>query len=82
MYQDISQDHVNKTVTIESHPNETLSMASIHPCKHANVMKKIIDQMEANGKVEILRVDQYLMVFLKFIASILPTMDYDYTMSR
>ena len=52
-------------------------MASIHPCKHANVMKKIIDHLVENGKEGELRVDQYLMLFLKFMSAVLPTMDYD-----
>jgi len=33
IYQDISQDHANKTVTIEPHPHLNMSQASIHPCK-------------------------------------------------
>lgn len=78
IFEDISQDHAQKTVTIEPHPHEMVSMASIHPCKHANVMKKIIDQMgedEESGRE--LRVDQYLLLFLKFVASVLPTVEYD-----
>ncbi|KAJ3070079.1 Arabinose-proton symporter (Arabinose transporter) [Podochytrium sp. JEL0797] len=78
IFEDISQDHAKKTVTIEPHPHESLSVASIHPCKHGNVMKKLIDQMVESGKDE-LRVDQYLLLFLKFMSSVLPTMEYDYT---
>ncbi|KAJ3056279.1 E2-like enzyme [Rhizophlyctis rosea] len=81
IFEDISQDHAKKTVTIETHPHENVSMASIHPCKHANVMKKIIDHLVENGKEGELRVDQYLMLFLKFMSAVLPTMDYDYTTS-
>ncbi|KAI8824240.1 autophagocytosis protein [Fimicolochytrium jonesii] len=83
IFEDISEDHAQKTVTIEPHPHENVSMASIHPCKHANVMKKIIDQMmEAGGdEGRELRVDQYLLLFLKFVASVLPTIEYDYTTS-
>lgn len=33
IYEDISQDHANKTVTIEPHPHLSISQASIHPCK-------------------------------------------------
>lgn len=79
IYQDISQDHANKTVTIEPHPHLNVSQASIHPCKHSNVMKKIIDHLVENGKE--LRVDQYLILFLKFVSAIIPTIDYDYTIS-
>jgi ubiquitin-like-conjugating enzyme ATG3 len=86
MFQDISQDHANKTVTIELHPHENITRASIHPCKHANVMKRIIDNM-GEGGIE-MRVDHYLLMFLKFMSAVLPTMDYglkifmvDYTSS-
>lgn len=97
----------------------------MHPCKHASVMKKVIERMNAgvieeqqalrkvssgaaspkdkqkkwlfrrasgNGKddkgatspggdddVEGMRVDFYLVVFLKFIASIVPTIEVDST---
>lgn len=79
IYQDISQDHAKKTVTFEPHSSLGISQASIHPCKHSNVMKKIIDHLEENGKE--LRVDQYLFLFLKFISSIIPTIEYDFTIS-
>ncbi len=80
VFQDISQDHANKTVTIEQHPHESIMMASIHPCKHANVMKKILDAYsERDG--DALKPEQYMLVFLKFVSSVLPTIDYDYTVS-
>ena len=77
-FEDISQDHAQKTVTIEQHPHESISMASIHPCKHAQVMKKIIDHLSVGS---VLRVDQYMLIFLKFLTAVLPTMEYDYTTS-
>lgn len=42
-FEDIMADYANKTVTMEPHPHEGIKMASIHPCNHAKVMKKIID---------------------------------------
>lgn len=113
---DVSADHAQKTVTIEPFPHSSLSMASVHPCKHSSVMKKVIERMD-KGVVEAqrkererekkegsstkgkwkkllggkdkdkdkerrdggeeeeegpegLRVDQYLVVFLKFISTI------------
>ncbi|KAH9512677.1 E2-like enzyme [Bulinus truncatus] len=78
MYDDFSQDHAKKTVTMESHPNlPGPPMASVHPCKHADVMKKII-QTVAEGGGE-LGVHMYLMIFLKFVQAIIPTIEYDYT---
>lgn len=51
IFQDISSDYAQKTVTIEPFPHkEGVSMASVHPCKHANVMKKVIERM--NGAVK------------------------------
>ncbi|CAO1613836.1 unnamed protein product [Sympodiomycopsis kandeliae] len=163
IFEDISNDYAQKTVTIEPFPHSnSLSTASIHPCKHANVMKKVIERMDnsvkeeqkrqhskqkkkkkwgvsglggamkkvttrstsgnstptvndtlgssndddpqqplspdlptspttanANtdqsqsqgGEVEGLRVDQYLLVFLKFMASIVPAIEIDATQS-
>jgi ubiquitin-like-conjugating enzyme ATG3 len=129
IFQDISADHASKTVTIEPFPHSTsLQAASVHPCKHASVMKKVIERMnnsvvaeqlaqrknprsvtaKENKKkwpfgrkagtpgrddrppassamageeeeVEGMRVDFYLVVFLKFIASIVPTIEVDST---
>ena len=123
IFQDVSADHALKTVTIEAFPHSaTLQAASVHPCKHASVMKKVIERMNAgvveeqlaarkkDGKegkegkkkwgfgrkatkddktagaaggedeeVEGMRVDFYLVVFLKFIASIVPTIEVDST---
>ncbi len=52
-------------------------MPSIHPCKHAHVMKKIIDTVAANGGS--LHVENALSVFLKFISSVVPTIESDFT---
>ncbi|KAG9309261.1 autophagy-related protein 3 [Chiua virens] len=119
IFQDVSADHALKTVTIEAFPHSaTLQAASVHPCKHASVMKKVIERMNVgvveeqlaarkkDGKeskkkwgfgrksnkddkvggvggedeeVEGMRVDFYLVVFLKFIASIVPTIEVDST---
>jgi ubiquitin-like-conjugating enzyme ATG3 len=118
IFQDVSAEHAFKTVTIEAFPHSTsLQAASVHPCKHASVMRKLIERMNAgvveeqksqrkggskDGKkkwpfkrgsgagkddkpvgeeeeVEGLRVDFYLVVFLKFIASIVPTIEVDST---
>ena len=123
IFQDVPADHAFKTVTIEPFAHSTsLQAALVHPCKHASVMKKIIERMNAgvveeqrklsgtsaNSKdkenkkkwftrrtstkdekitgseeeeVEGMRVDYYLVVFLKFIASIVPTIEVDSTTS-
>ncbi|GAB4858824.1 E2-like enzyme [Ancistrocladus abbreviatus] len=65
-------------VTIEEHPHFPGKHASIHPCRHAAVMKKIIDVLMSRGVGP--EVDKYLFLFLKFMASVIPTIEYDYTM--
>ncbi|XP_057457001.1 autophagy-related protein 3 isoform X2 [Lotus japonicus] len=75
---DVSQDHAHKTVTIEDHPHLPGKHASIHPCQHGAVMKKIIDVLMSRGVEP--EVDKYLFLFLKFMASVIPTIEYDYTM--
>ncbi|KAF8702136.1 hypothetical protein AX14_014492 [Amanita brunnescens Koide BX004] len=116
--EDIPADHANKTVTMEPFIHaEKLQAASVHPCKHSSVMKKVIERMnnsvvaeqlaqrKKDGKkkwlfgrkpgssekdskkaaqteeeeIEGMRVDFYLVVFLKFIASIVPTIEVDST---
>ncbi|KAJ0961929.1 hypothetical protein J5N97_029757 [Dioscorea zingiberensis] len=75
---DVSQDHAHKTVTIEDHPHLPGKHASVHPCRHGAVMKKIIDVLMSRGVEP--EVDKYLFLFLKFMASVIPTIEYDYTM--
>ncbi|XP_026407171.1 autophagy-related protein 3-like [Papaver somniferum] len=76
--EDVSQDHARKTVTIEDHPHLSGKHASVHPCRHSAVMKKIIDVLMSRGVEP--EVDKYLFLFLKFVASVIPTIEYDYTM--
>ncbi|EIM19550.1 hypothetical protein WALSEDRAFT_41096 [Wallemia mellicola CBS 633.66] len=123
--EDVPSDHANKTVTSEPFPHSASNtpMLSVHPCKHASVMKKMIERMDSKTKLEPspvtttgvppatpkkkgwlssvvggskkqqpqqpqnplefedgLRVDQYLVMFLKFMAGIL-TVEIDATTS-
>ncbi|KAF2968639.1 hypothetical protein GQX73_g4879 [Xylaria multiplex] len=134
MMEDIVGDYKDKTVTLEDFPffANNVKMASVHPCKHASVMKTLLDRADAalkirrdklrSGKIlgseagmeglvdEInkldvksaeaaaesssddweeveaedhdvaIRVDQYLVVFLKFMASVTPGIEHDFTM--
>jgi ubiquitin-like-conjugating enzyme ATG3 len=79
MYEDFSADHANKTITIESHPSMDRKMASIHPCRHAELMKRLIEQCAESGKE--IEVTQYLIIFLKFVQTVIPTVEYDFTKS-
>ena len=129
IFEDVAADHVQKTVTIEPFPHGSAApgvaatgggsphVASIHPCKHASMIHKMIGHMgrsaaevDAVGKPvpppsgrsklvggmrrvfgrrgsdgdslpeeDAVRVDQYLVIFLKFMASIVPTIEMDAT---
>lgn len=110
MFEDIIPEYRDKTVTIERPTfQDNITMVAIHPCKHANVMRVLMERAEAKGdsrddkditagvaklgvadseeeeweEVEnsSMRVDQYLVTFLKFIASVTPGIEHDYTMS-
>lgn len=77
MFNDVSPEHAHKTVTYEYHPHEKYMSLSIHPCKHAQTMKNLIQR----SNIEIIRADQYLCLFLKFIGTIIPKIEYDYSMA-
>lgn len=116
MLEDVSEEHARKTITVDPFPHTGVLAASIHPCKHASVMKKLGSMAEASGKPFL--VDRYslqscstlcakrkmssrcealqptllycrafvqgtqsscprsyLVLFLKFIASVIPTIE-------
>lgn len=77
--EDVSEEHARKTITIDPFPHGSVQVASIHPCKHAHTMKRLAEVM-GEGGAEV-SVEGYLVLFLKFIASVVPTIEYDYTMS-
>ncbi|KAL8425076.1 hypothetical protein Efla_001465 [Eimeria flavescens] len=78
IFEDILTDYAAKTVTVDPHPCTGVPTASIHPCKHAQVMKKVVDHWRFQGIEP--RPDLALIVLLKFISSVIPTIDYDFTM--
>lgn len=53
MMDDIVGDYKDKTVTLEDFPffATTVKMASVHPCKHASVMKTLLDRADAALKI-------------------------------
>ena len=79
MFEDIMSDYAQKTVTYEEHPFDSTRWLSIHPCNHAKVMKKIIDTILANGGNP--EPQFCLFIFLKFIANVIPTIEYDFTVN-
>ena len=53
MMEDIVGDYKDKTVTLEDFPyfSNNIKMASVHPCKHASVMKTLLDRADAALKL-------------------------------
>ncbi|KAH0795557.1 autophagocytosis associated protein [Histomonas meleagridis] len=72
MYQDISAEHAEKTVTLEKHPFYDMKCLSIHPCHHATVMMDFIERLENPEKF---CAPLYFFLFLKFIHTVIPTID-------
>lgn len=124
LLEDVAAEHARKTVTMEPHPHlpspgsssspssSSIKVASIHPCRHASVMKKLASMGAGNGgggggggeggrtaggggassptpaaeatlppsSQQQLDPESYLVLFLKFISSVIPTIEYDFTM--
>jgi ubiquitin-like-conjugating enzyme ATG3 len=78
IFEDVMDDYSNKTVTMETHPCLGNAQASIHPCNHAKMMKHFIDILAENGTEA--KVQHAMFVFLKFLSSVVPTIEYDFTM--
>jgi len=76
--EDIMLDYIDKTVTIEKHPNLGIRSASIHPCHHSHLLKKFISNYEQSGRR--LDVEKSIILFLKFLSSVVPTIKYDFTL--
>ena len=80
MLGDVQGDHADRTVTVEQHPLAPArcgpACLSIHPCRHADVLKSIIDGLA--GDVD---VADALVIFLKLCASVVPTIAFDCTRS-
>lgn len=79
--EDICHEHYNETVTLEPFPSRSSSLpvVSIHPCKHGSVMHKLSHIVAGEGQT--FNVEHYMVLFLKFISSVVITIEYDYTMS-
>lgn len=78
IFQDVMSDYAHKTVTFETMPPLNQKQANIHPCKHSEALLKIMGVMRGNG-MEV-HPHMVLFIFLKFINSIMPTLDFDSTL--
>jgi len=77
LFEDIMSDYARKTVTFEPHPHESRLQATVHPCQHAAAMLRIINGLVDCGKTP--NVEHYMTIFLKFMQSVIPTIEYDFT---
>lgn len=78
VFEYILTEYASKTVTVDPHPCTGIPTVSIHPCNHASVMHKVVQSWIAQGLEP--RHDLALFVLLKFISSVIPTIQYDFTM--
>lgn len=81
MLEDVIQDYAGKTATLEKHPHQpsTGPHISIHPCRHAETMVRLLQGTAGDGGGQAPTVASYMGFFLKFIASMIPTIEYDYS---
>ncbi len=77
IFDDIISDYSRKTVTLEPFPYTNFYCASIHNCQHAKAMFNIVSAMQSVG-VKI-SPDHALFIFLKFVNTIAPTIEFDFT---
>ena len=78
MKEDVTPEYRNKTCTIEPQTCTGLRNISVHPCRHSLLLKKMIQDFQNSGKK--LEVHMSILLFLKFLQSVVPTVQYDYTM--
>ena len=75
---DIMMEYRNQTVTIDPHPCTGIRNISVHPCRHSLLLKKMIENFENAGKK--LDIEMSILIFLKFLHSVVPTIQYDFTL--
>jgi ubiquitin-like-conjugating enzyme ATG3 len=94
MMEDVYSENREKTVTVDPHPFMKTPCISIHPCRHAETMQRILQRMsdrldDEQEEAGISQSDRIkfvfpaylaLFVFLKFISSVVPTIQYDISM--
>lgn len=78
MKEDVMPEYRNKTCTIEPQTHTGLKNISVHPCRHSMLLKKMIQDFQNSGKK--LEVCMSVLLFLKFLQSVVPTVQYDFTM--
>ncbi len=78
MKEDVMPEYRNKTCTIEEQTCTGIRNISVHPCRHSLLLKKMIKDFQNSGKK--LEIEKSILLFLKFLQSVVPTVQYDLTM--
>ena len=78
MKEDVMPEYRNKTVTIEPQTCTGIKNISVHPCRHSLLLKKMIKDVQSSGRK--MEIEMTILLFLKFLQSVVPTVQYDYTM--
>ena len=78
MKEDIMPEYRNKTVTIEPQTCTGIKNISVHPCRHSQLIKKMINDFQSSGRK--MEIHMTILLFLKFLQSVVPTVQYDFTM--
>ena len=77
IYEEVIGDYKDKTVTYDRQPHRKIDMVNIHPCQHAAVLRDLANRARANGND--IQPDLCLFIFLKFITSVMPGLEIDFT---
>ena len=78
MKEDVMPEYRNKTVTIEPQTCTGIKNISVHPCRHSQLIKKMINDFQSSGRK--MEIHMTILLFLKFLQSVVPTVQYDFTM--
>ena len=80
MREDVMPEYRVKTYTIEPHTCTGIRNISVHPCRHSLILKKMIQDFQKSGK----KLEVYMSIFLllKFLQSVVPTIQYDFTIDN
>ena len=79
IYSDFMVEYIKVSLTLETHPIMDMNYISVHPCKHAFAMQKMFAfELEKKDESEI-KIEDYLVHFLKFASCVIPQLEFDKT---
>jgi ubiquitin-like-conjugating enzyme ATG3 len=78
-YKDFMPEYLNISLTMELNPILNMHCTSVHPCKHAYAMQRMFAYDMENKDTSEIRIENYLVYFLKFASSVIPQLEFDRT---